>query len=277
MLGRASPEAVVVLAGDVHPATAERLRATLWRAAERSGRADVVLDVAGLSHIAGSCLAVLGAFAEQLIATGRNLVLSGASPAVVAAMGYRAGEVAESWSDEGDPEPLPSELAVQAVDCLLATGLEIARAAQRSGDEAVRAGLAAAAERLDQLLGEISRRAFLAGRARERHFEVDLVVGTRTLRLAGELDLCGASVLRAILDELGTGPVTLDLSALRLIDASGIAAIVEERRRRDVAGDRLRVEGATGIVRRVFEIVGLDGPLLHGADGHSGHHLPSSA
>lgn len=266
-----------MLAGDLHLANAPRLRETLWRTAERAGRADVVLDVGGVSGIAGACLAVLRGFAAALLGAGRELVLCGASPAIVSAVGPSGTGAGETWHDAGSPRPLPVELADEVVDCLFAAGLDLARAERRSGDDALRASLADAAERLDGLLGEIRRRAFADGRADLRHFEVDLVLGARALRLNGELDLVGAAQLRAILDELGTGPVTLDLSPLRLIDASGVAAIVEERRRRDAAGDRLRVEGATGIVRRVFEIVGLAAPILDGADDHGGRHLPSSA
>lgn len=73
----------------------------------------------------------------------------------------------------------------------------------------------------------------------------------------GELDLAGADLARQALVEL-TGPnVMLDLSGLTFLDVSGLRAIVSAKQRADATGGALRIQGARGSVRRVFDLTGL--------------------
>jgi anti-anti-sigma factor len=74
-------------------------------------------------------------------------------------------------------------------------------------------------------------------------------------RVSGEIDHGNAAEFQAaVLDELRTGPLILDLSRLEFIDSAGLAAIESVRRTTP-----LRVVVAPeSIVYRAFEIVGLD-------------------
>ncbi len=87
--------------------------------------------------------------------------------------------------------------------------------------------------------------------------DVDGGDAPRVVRLAGELDIADAEEARATLCKAAHVTVVADLSRLTFIDSSGIAAIVAARAEIELAGNRLEVHGASGIVRRVFELVGL--------------------
>jgi stage II sporulation protein AA (anti-sigma F factor antagonist) len=55
--------------------------------------------------------------------------------------------------------------------------------------------------------------------------------------------------------------LVIDLSAVTFLDSSGIRVLVHAYQALNEAGGSLRVRGATGVVRRALEIVGLDGVL----------------
>jgi anti-anti-sigma factor len=86
--------------------------------------------------------------------------------------------------------------------------------------------------------------------------------GPDVLLLSGELDLAGASAMRAAMEDLVSAPrdrVVLDLSDLAFIDVGGARAIQR-------ASERLVAEGATVTirrpqppVRRLLALFGLDG------------------
>jgi anti-anti-sigma factor len=58
------------------------------------------------------------------------------------------------------------------------------------------------------------------------------------------------------------GPfLTIDVTGLTFLSASGLEVIASAARRAEQAGGQVRVAGASGIVRRVFELTGLQ-PLL---------------
>jgi len=86
----------------------------------------------------------------------------------------------------------------------------------------------------------------------ERHGERTFVV-----TLAGECDLGTSPELARALESIsGNGPrvVVVDLSALEFIDSSGINVLVGAARALAGAGGSLTLAGASGRVRRVFEI-----------------------
>jgi anti-sigma B factor antagonist len=76
-------------------------------------------------------------------------------------------------------------------------------------------------------------------------------------RLTGELDILDADHARATLVAISGSTVVADLSGLTFVDARGVAAIVEAGDAIHARGNDLRIVGARGLVRRVFEICGL--------------------
>jgi anti-sigma B factor antagonist len=82
-----------------------------------------------------------------------------------------------------------------------------------------------------------------------------------TLRIGGALDAAAAPDLRAVVDQLqsdGRLQVTLDLSALVLIDSSGCGVIVGFIKRTRAAGGEVRIVGLTGQPKAVFRMLRLD-------------------
>lgn len=94
-------------------------------------------------------------------------------------------------------------------------------------------------------------------------FGVDALEGADEVLLAihGEVDIATAPLFQTALAqaaESGRGPVVLDLTDLKFIDASGIRVIVTARRLlRERRGD-LSIRSAAPLVRRMFSIVELD-------------------
>ena len=89
------------------------------------------------------------------------------------------------------------------------------------------------------------------------HVTVDQQTGRCSVELSGELDLASAHRLRAVLVQLSPGTVDMDVSKVTFVDSSGLAVIVAAHKRVSHLGGTLRVIGATGVVRRVFELTGL--------------------
>jgi anti-anti-sigma factor len=59
----------------------------------------------------------------------------------------------------------------------------------------------------------------------------------------------------------GSRPVVLDLARLTLCDAAGISAVLRTHRFVTATGGCLVICGASGLVRRVFNITGVDTAL----------------
>lgn len=81
------------------------------------------------------------------------------------------------------------------------------------------------------------------------------------VRLQGDLDLLGAGTLRRMLNgppAIG-GPLEFDLAGLDFLDCAGLAVLVETQRRAAGDGHAVRLAGATGDVRRLLALTGLDG------------------
>jgi anti-sigma B factor antagonist len=82
---------------------------------------------------------------------------------------------------------------------------------------------------------------------------------------AGRLDALTAPVLkRAAREQLlrGRADIVLDLSGVRAIDPSGLAAVVSLSRSARAAGGRLVPRGASPEIQRAFQVTGLDSVFL---------------
>jgi anti-sigma B factor antagonist len=82
-----------------------------------------------------------------------------------------------------------------------------------------------------------------------------------TLRVEGELDALSAPTLRPAIDTiLGEKPklVVVDLSALRMIDSSGVGAIVSLYKRLRATGGDVRLDGLAGQPLAIFKVLKLD-------------------
>lgn len=100
------------------------------------------------------------------------------------------------------------------------------------------------------------------------------VGSTRTITTTGELDLATAKTLGEALDDFdreGAETIVLDLGQLEFIDSSGLALLVINHKRFNLAGDGrslwLLPARANG-VRRAFEITGLDKTLPFSEAAH---------
>lgn len=82
-----------------------------------------------------------------------------------------------------------------------------------------------------------------------------------TLQIRGELDALSASELRPLLDKVvedGRRDVVVDLSELRLVDSSGIGALVSLYKRVRGAGGRVAFTGVTAQPLVIFKLLRLD-------------------
>ncbi len=81
------------------------------------------------------------------------------------------------------------------------------------------------------------------------------------LRIEGELDALSAPEVRPSLDAvIAAAPkrVTLDLASLRMIDSSGVGAIVSLYKRLRAAGGELEISGVSGQPLAIFKVLRLD-------------------
>jgi anti-sigma B factor antagonist len=92
-------------------------------------------------------------------------------------------------------------------------------------------------------------------------FHAEWQGGQARLSMAGEIDLLTAPVLvEEAGEQLGRSPsaLVLDLSQVTFCDSAGVAALVRIYHRATGAGIELTLRGATGMVRHVLEISGVD-------------------
>jgi anti-sigma B factor antagonist len=85
--------------------------------------------------------------------------------------------------------------------------------------------------------------------------------GCALVAVDGELDLSTAEQLEEALGPAiddATGPIVLDLAALRFCDSAGLAVFVRTHNQLSGEGRRLVLAGANGPVLRVLEISGLN-------------------
>jgi anti-sigma B factor antagonist len=83
--------------------------------------------------------------------------------------------------------------------------------------------------------------------------DVSAFDGGHLVELRGELDIATAAGLPDRLAEIAGSVVVVDLEGLTFLDARGLTALLEARRLVLGQGHELKVCGAQGVVRRVFE------------------------
>lgn len=89
------------------------------------------------------------------------------------------------------------------------------------------------------------------------------MVGDGCVRVvvAGEIDLATSGLmLGGLVDALtrdGLTRIEIDLSSVRLLDASGVGALLAVRNRAAASGVQFEASGAAGLPRRVLELLGL--------------------
>jgi anti-sigma B factor antagonist len=92
-------------------------------------------------------------------------------------------------------------------------------------------------------------------------FSTSIDGGNVTLNITGELDAVSVPDLRPVLDDLinkGHKKIVVDLAGLRLIDSSGVGAIVYLFRRLRGVGGTLVVRGATDQPLAILRLLKLD-------------------
>ncbi len=85
--------------------------------------------------------------------------------------------------------------------------------------------------------------------------------GATVVALAGELDLTGEEQVREAVMACRGERVVVDLSGLELIDARGVAALLEADRLLAEAGGSMQLRGARGIVDLVLTTLHAKGLL----------------
>lgn len=88
------------------------------------------------------------------------------------------------------------------------------------------------------------------------HAEVQEKPGLRVVRLRGELDAGDIEALRSLVSETGGATVWLDLSRLTFMDRRSFGMILHAKHQSDRRGQAFIMTGATGVVRRIFEVLG---------------------
>lgn len=88
-------------------------------------------------------------------------------------------------------------------------------------------------------------------------FEVTADDDVHVVMLYGQLDLSNAARVRESIANVSGTTVAVDLSGLRFLDSSGIAALLGARNEIIQAGQNFELRGARGMVRRVLEVTGL--------------------
>jgi len=84
------------------------------------------------------------------------------------------------------------------------------------------------------------------------------------LALAGDLDVAVTALVDASVRELlrdGLRTVVVDLTALTFCDSTGLSALLSVSRTVREAGGRAAFAGAAGAVRRLFDLMAVDGLL----------------
>jgi anti-anti-sigma factor len=81
---------------------------------------------------------------------------------------------------------------------------------------------------------------------------------THIVTLRGELDVAGAEKVTDALVAIAGSAVVVNLEHLTFLDAAGLSALLSAQRQVEHQGHQLSILGAQGIVRRVFDVTGLD-------------------
>jgi len=90
--------------------------------------------------------------------------------------------------------------------------------------------------------------------------------GLGVAMLSGELDIYTVPVFRREVDQAGCTGVVLDMHRVRVLDSSGLGAIISLRSRLPAEGPGVAIAGATPQVLRVFDITGTRGSFAFADD-----------
>lgn len=91
--------------------------------------------------------------------------------------------------------------------------------------------------------------------------EVDRAEGVTTLILGGELDASGEQFLEnafAMAESDPDASIVIDLSRLQFMDSTGLNCFIVAHKRAKQQSRMLQVVNASGLVRRIFAITGLE-------------------
>jgi anti-sigma B factor antagonist len=98
-----------------------------------------------------------------------------------------------------------------------------------------------------------------------------------TVALCGELDVSTIATVRDVLEqECARRPsrIVVDLAHVEFVDSSALHAFVVANKRLEENGGSLRITGVSDVVRRTFEIVGLDEVFFSAGNGNGRPHGP---
>jgi len=96
-------------------------------------------------------------------------------------------------------------------------------------------------------------------------FEIKAASGVTHLAIEGELDAVSVSDLRPDLDKLVKGRpqiVEVDLSSLRMVDSSGVGALVSLYKRVRAQGGNVVIKGIRDQPLAIFQLLKLDRYML---------------
>jgi stage II sporulation protein AA (anti-sigma F factor antagonist) len=102
--------------------------------------------------------------------------------------------------------------------------------------------------------------------------EITWEEGCATVALNGDVDLATAPALKTILDKIAENSprgVRIDLSATSFFACRGLSVLMATQHRLAQQGAALVVDGAVGIVRRVFVLNGLSNLLTLDDHNHA--------
>lgn len=90
------------------------------------------------------------------------------------------------------------------------------------------------------------------------------IVITRTdggFAVSGEIDAHTAPEVAAAIAECPDGRLQIDLAGVEFVDSSGLRVLIEAHQSRQDAGRSLVLTNPSPVVRRLFDIAGVDGYL----------------
>ncbi len=88
------------------------------------------------------------------------------------------------------------------------------------------------------------------------HFDVEVTASSLpvVVRCRGGLDFAYTDELRAAFARISDRDVVVDLSGLSFVDSTGLSVLLSARRAVLDVGGTMAIRGASGMVRRVFEV-----------------------
>lgn len=277
--GDRSSRALVYLSGTFVGPTGGNVIQELRRVIDNSAATELVIDLTSVIDISFRHLTDLASLARRARQLGRRVVLANPSLNLCrqTAQRLQAYEdrpvVALSELDGEAPRYVDRLFATSVMDSLFDVGLRLTvirsmleHGLQPAPNDAS-AQLASTVDELDQLITKVRDAAAppaLTAEQPPRHLRVEIdgfEIRAPIAHLYGELDAASHDYVALLVASLRGPAVVADLAGVSFIDARGVAALMRAKRSLKEQERRLRVTGANGAVRRVIEILGLEGPL----------------